>query len=146
MLGAAFANTIIRRFPLGRVYVSARFTGGVGALLLPLAAGPKGVVVAMCAASFFVVQAAMANTNVLNSSLRQVLTPDDVRGRMNASVRTLGFGSLSLGGLAAGISGSVIGLHGTLWLAAAGYMASIVPVLASPLPRLRTLPAAPGTG
>lgn len=141
LLGAAFANAISGRFPFGQVYVIARLTGGLGAILLPLAAGPKVVVVAMCFASFFVVQAAVANTNVLGISLRQTLTPDDIRGRMNASVRTLAFGSLSLGGLAAGWLASVIGFHATLWLAAIGYAATIVPILASPLPRLRTLPA-----
>lgn len=143
LLGAAFANTLNRRFPLGRVYVVARLTGGLGACLLPLAAGPKGIVVAMCMTSFFVVQAALANTNVLSTSLRVALTPDEVRGRMNAGVRSLGFGSLSLGGLIAGSAGDIIGLHATLWLGAIGYAASVVPILASPLPRLRTLPTGP---
>jgi hypothetical protein len=117
--------------------------GGLSAILLPLAAGPSVVIVAMCMTSFFVVQAALANTNVLAASLRQTLTPDDIRGRMNASVRTLVFGSLSLGGLAAGVSGSVIGLHATLWVAAIGYAATVIPILASPLPRLHSLPQSP---
>jgi MFS family permease len=145
LLGAAFAHAISQRFALGRVFVTARLVGGFGALLLPLAAGPKVVVVVMCFASFFVVQAALANTNVLSISIRQALTPDDIRGRMNASVRTLVFGSLPLGALAAGWSGSVVGLHGTLWLAAIGYTATVIPVLASPLPQLHTLPTTSGT-
>jgi MFS family permease len=143
LLGASCANIINRRFPLGRVYVVARLAGGLGAMLLPLAAGPNAAVAAMCMSSFFIVQAALANTNVLNSSLRQVLTPDDIRGRMNASVRTLVYGSLSLGGLAVGLSGNLIGLHATLWLAAIGYAATIIPILASPVPRLQSLPQRP---
>jgi MFS family permease len=143
LLGAACANMINRRFPLGRVYVGARLAGGLGAVLLPLAAGPDAVVVAMSMASFFIVQAAVANTNVLNTSLRQVLTPDEIRGRMNASVRTLAQGSPALGGLAAGLSGSLIGLHATLWLGSIGYAAAVIPVLASPIPRLRSLPQRP---
>jgi MFS family permease len=146
LLGAVFAHAVSRRFPYGRVYVTARVIGGFGAILLPLAAGSNVVVVAMCFASFFLVQVALANTNVLSTSLRQALTPDAIRGRMNASVRTLAFGSLSLGGLAAGWLGDGIGLHATLWLAAIGYAATVIPVLASPLPRLRTLPSTPNAG
>jgi MFS family permease len=143
LLGAACANAINRRFPPGRVYVAARITGGLGALLLPLAAGPHVAAAAMCMASFFVVQAALANMNVISNSLRQALTPDDIRGRMNASARTLVYGSVSLGGLAAGVSGSLIGLHATLWVGAIGYAATLIPILASPLPRLRALPQGP---
>lgn len=62
---------------------------------------------------------------------------------MNASVRTLAQGSPALGGLAAGLSGSLIGLHATLWLGSIGYAAALIPVLASPVPRLRSLPQRP---
>jgi predicted MFS family arabinose efflux permease len=144
LLGAACANMINRRFPLGRVYVTARLTGSLGALLLPLAAGPTGPVAAMCMTSFFIVQAALANMNVISASLRQALTTDGIRGRMNASARTLVLGSVSLGGLAAGAFGSTIGLHATLWLGAIGYSAPLIPILGSPIPHLRTLPRGPG--
>jgi predicted MFS family arabinose efflux permease len=146
ILGAMCASAINRRMPLGRMYVIARVAGGVGALLLPAAVGPNIVVAAMCMASFFIVQAALAITNVLSSSIRQALTPGEIRGRMNASVRTLVFGSLSLGGLAAGLSGTAIGLRATLWIGAIGYSAAIIPVLASPLPQLRSLPQIPVSG
>ena len=91
-------------------------------------------------ASFFLWQAALANTNVVNASLRQAMTPEHLRGRMNASVRTLVFGTMPLGGLAGGLLGDLIGLRPALWLGAIGYAASIVPILLSPLPRLRKIP------
>jgi hypothetical protein len=96
-------------------------------------------------ASFFVWQAALATTNVLNSSLRLAVTPERIRGRMNASVRTLVFGTLPLGGLAGGLFGTVLGPHPAMWLGAIGYTTSIVPILLSPLPRLRYLPEGPAT-
>ncbi|HCT78149.1 MAG TPA: MFS transporter [Micromonosporaceae bacterium] len=141
LVGALVANVVVRRWPVGRVYVAARIVTGLAALLIPLAAGPRAVIVGMFMASLFIGQAALANSNVLNSSLRQALTPDRLRGRMNASVRTLVFGVLPLGGLAAGILGSSVGLHATLWVGAIGYAASILPVLASPIPRLITMPS-----
>ncbi|GIF73066.1 MFS transporter [Asanoa siamensis] len=146
LLGASFANALTRRFPLGRFYVVARLVSGAGALLLPLAGGSTAMLVATCMVGFFIWQAALANTNVINSSLRQALTPEHVRGRMNASVRTLVFGALPLGGLAGGALGSVIDLHTALWLGAIGYTLSVVPVLLSPLPRLRAFPEQPQAG
>ena len=141
LLGALAANLIIRRVRLGRVYVGSRTVGVLAATLMPLAAGPKAMVVAMCMASFFLVQAALAITNILSSTLRQVLTQDHIRGRMNASVRTVVYGTLSVGSLAGGILGDAIGLHATLWVGAAGYALSIVPILLSPIPQLRAMPA-----
>ncbi len=140
LIGAVMAYRIINRFALGRVYVVARSVSAAGTLLLPLATGSKVETVSVCMASFFVWQAALASTNVINSSLRQALTPENLRGRMNASVRTLVFGALPLGGLAGGLLGSYLGLHNTLWIGAAGFATSLVPILLSPVPRLRSLP------
>jgi hypothetical protein len=119
LLGAVLANSIVSRYPIGRVYVTARVVSGVGVLLLPLAGGSTAVAVATCMASFFIWQAALANSNVINASLRQAMTPEHLRGRMNASVRTLVFGALPLGGLAGGLFGDLIGLRAALWLGAA---------------------------
>lgn len=140
ILGAACANGIVTRFPVGRVYVIARLISGGGVLLLPMSDGSTSTAVVTCMASFFLWQAALANTNVVNASLRQAMTPEHLRGRMNASVRTLVFGTMPLGGLAGGLLGDLIGLRPALWLGAIGYAASIVPILLSPLPRLRKIP------
>ncbi|GAB3437484.1 MFS transporter [Flindersiella endophytica] len=140
LLGAAVSNVITRRWPLGSIVVGARLAGGLGVFLLPAAAGTEVVVVAMCAASFFIVQAGLANSNVVIGSLRQAVTPPQIRGRMNASCRTVVYGALPLGSLAGGLLGETIGMHPTLWLGAIGYAGSIIPVLLSPVSRLRTIP------
>jgi predicted MFS family arabinose efflux permease len=141
VLGSAVANVLVRRWPLGRVYVTARIVGGLAAVLLPLATGPRTVVVAVCMSSFFLVQLALANVNVLNSSLRQAVTPNHIRGRMNASTRTLITGVLPLAGLTGGLLTEAIGARPTLWLAAVGYALAIIPILASPIPGLTAMPA-----
>jgi predicted MFS family arabinose efflux permease len=141
LLGASSANTLTRLFPLGPLYTTARMIGSAGTLLLPLARGSTVSVVATCMVSFFIWQAALGVTNVVNGSLRQVLAPAQLRGRTNASVRTLVFGALPLGGLAGGLLGSAVGLHWALWIGALGYALSIAPILLSPLPRLQTMPS-----
>ncbi|GAB3432975.1 MFS transporter [Flindersiella endophytica] len=140
LLGAGLSHAATKRWPLGTVMVSTRIACAVGAVLLPVAAGPTVLVVAVCIASFFIVHGGMSTSNVLVSSLRQAVTPAHIRGRMNASCRTVVYGALPLGSLAGGILGETIGLHASLWLAAVGYATSIIPVLASPIPRLGGLP------
>jgi hypothetical protein len=94
-------------------------------------------------AGFLLWRAGLANTNVINASLRQAVTPEHLRGRMNASARTFVFEAMPLGALAGGLFGHVLGLHGALWLGAVGYTASLLPILLSPLRSLRSLPAQP---
>jgi predicted MFS family arabinose efflux permease len=47
---------------------------------------------------------------------------------------------LPLGALVGGGLGTLIGIHATLWVGAAGVLLSPLPVLLSPLRRLRDLP------
>jgi hypothetical protein len=59
---------------------------------------------------------------------------------MNASVRFIVWGSQPLGALAGGFLGAAIGIVPTLWIGAALHLASSLPVLLSPLTRMRELP------
>lgn len=75
-------------------------------------------------------------------SLRQPVTPARLHGRMNTTMRSLNWGTVTVGSLAGGYLGGTIGLAPTLLvgtglsLAATGWLAW------SPLRRLRELPAA----
>ena len=51
-------------------------------------------------------------------SLRQVITPDRLQGRMNATIRVVGFAAMLIGTFAAGLLGETIGLRQTLFVAA----------------------------
>lgn len=42
--------------------------------------------------------------------------------------------------IAGGVLGSYLGLHTTLWIGAVGFATSLLPILLSPVPRLRSLP------
>jgi hypothetical protein len=78
--------------------------------------------------------------NITQVSFRQRLCPPALLGRMNASVRFIVWGSMPLGGLAGGFLGGAIGVVPTLWAAAAVQLAAALPVLVSPLIRMRELP------
>lgn len=76
-------------------------------------------------------------SNVGQSTYRQTVTPDHMLGRINASVRFVTWATLPLGGLLGGIVAQQIGVRQTLWVFLAGRALAFVPLLFSPLPRMR---------
>lgn len=78
--------------------------------------------------------------NVAQVSYRQACCPDRLLGRMNASVRSVVWGVLPLGGLTGGILGEWIGIRGAVWITAVGMAVSAAWVVASPLRSLRDIP------
>lgn len=82
--------------------------------------------------------------NVNQVSLRQVLCPDGMQGRMTATIRTFAFGAVSLGSVTGGVAGTVIGLRPTLVLAAVVALAAVATLLSSPLRHVTTLDGAVG--
>lgn len=81
--------------------------------------------------------------NIAQISYRQIITPPELLGRMNAAIRWIVWGTLPLGGLIGGILGSatVLGVRPTLWLGVVGSWAAGFWVLFSPLRGLRDIPA-----
>ncbi|NUR84642.1 MAG: MFS transporter [Nonomuraea sp.] len=58
--------------------------------------------------------------NVSQLSYRQSVTPDELLGRMNATMRFAVWGTLPLGGLLGGVLGTTLGIRPTIALAGAG--------------------------
>jgi MFS family permease len=143
VLGAFTAGRWIRLVGQGRTVVTALLVTGPVAFLLPLTTAGAGL------ACFALGMAAVAYGgvvyNVAQVSFRQSVCPDHLLGRMNASIRFLVWGTIPLGGLLGGALGELIGLRATLLVTAVGMALSPVWVLASPLRRLRDLPAAAQT-
>jgi MFS family permease len=63
--------------------------------------------------------------NVVTVSLRQRITPDRLLGRMNASYRLVGWGTMPLGALVGGVLAEALGLRGAFLAAAAIYFATL---------------------
>jgi predicted MFS family arabinose efflux permease len=75
--------------------------------------------------------------NVHQASFRQVLCPDRLLGRMNATIRFIVWGTIPLGGLLGGALGAWLGVRNALWVGAIGVTLAPIWVLASPLIRMR---------
>src|SRR5260370_1523359 len=58
--------------------------------------------------------------------LRQMVAPENVLGRVNASMRLLTYGVLPLGSLVGALIAGPLGIRPTLWIAACGLFLSTV--------------------
>src|SRR5204863_8797682 len=77
--------------------------------------------------------------NVNQLSLRQHVTPLALQGRMNATVRFLIWGMIPAGAFAGGLLSQAIGVRAALVIAGAGSLLSSLPLVRSPLGRVRTM-------
>lgn len=95
----------------------------------------SGPTITIAALSFF-----GAGWSVNAMSLRQGITPERMRGRVNATMRFVSWSTIPLGTAAGGLLGGVIGLHATIVLGAIGGIVTFVPVAMSPIRAIRTMP------
>ena len=141
IVGATIARRLIRVMPIGRAYSLALTGGFLAPVLVPAAAGPLPAVLAAFIVALFLYYLGIAIVNVIIVSLRQTITPHSVLGRMTAATRTLMWGLGSLGGLFGGLLGGAVGVHAALWVSAVASTILFVPILFSPVSRLRAMPA-----
>ncbi|MET8866164.1 MFS transporter [Nonomuraea sp. NPDC004580] len=135
VLGGLTGGWLSRRFGSARTTLVATAVGAPFGLLLPLTE-PDWRVVCFALASMGISWAA-AMSNVGQSTYRQTVTPDHLLGRVNASVRFVTWGVMPLGALLGGIVAQQIGVRQALWLLMVGRAVAFVPLLFSPLPRMR---------
>lgn len=140
LLGALVAERVTRFVGEGRVIPLTAFLFAPAYAAIPLAgtlaAPPAVVLVAGMALSSFIIVV----YNIAQVSFRQRLCPPPLLGRMNASVRFVVWGVVPLGSLLGGWLGSSFGVRPTLWVAVAGTVLAALPVVLSPLLRMRDLP------
>jgi MFS family permease len=81
--------------------------------------------------------------NVNTITLRQVLTPNRLLARMNATYRMMLFGALPVGAFLAGILGSTVGLWHAMLISAIALTVPIAWLTFSPVFRLKEMPTGP---
>lgn len=143
-LGARLARPLAARLGIGRTLGAAGIAVAPAGLLLPLL--DTGLWLGIAGAGWMVAMAKVGVDNVLAVTLRQRRTPDALLGRMNATFRFVLMGALTLGAALAGVLGEVASVRAALWVGG-GVLALVwLPVMLSPVRRLRDLPAGPSAG
>jgi predicted MFS family arabinose efflux permease len=106
--------------------------------LVPLAA--PGWRVALVPAGLAVLSFGVIVYNVAQVSYRQVICPDRLLGRMNATVRFVVWGTMPIGGLIGGGLGEWLGVRNTLWVGCVALAVPTALLVFSPLRRMRDVP------
>lgn len=137
LLGALTAGALTQRFGLGPTLFLSATIGGLASLMVP--AAQLGLAVPILIVSGVIGFYTTPVYNINQVSLRQAITPDRVQGRMNATMRTIVWGTIPVGAFVGGILGSTIGVVPTIFIGAGIQTLAGIWILAGPV-RLRVQP------
>ena len=139
ILGALAAPAASRRLPpFATLIFGPAVSVLAGALLL---AAPSGNGFGLAAAGFFLVGFGPMLWLICQTTVRQLVTPLPLMGRVNATVQTAIYGVRPLGALAGGFVAAQAGLPGALVLVTVAFTLSALAIVLSPLARLQAMPA-----
>ncbi|TDC50077.1 MFS transporter [Jiangella ureilytica] len=118
LAGAAATPWLSRRAGSARIcWLALAVTGPFG-LLVPLAE-PGWTAIAFLVAGLGAGELGQIVYAIASVSLRQQITPDELLGRVNATMRVLIMGAFPLGGVVGGLLGELAGPRATLWVCGA---------------------------
>jgi predicted MFS family arabinose efflux permease len=137
VLGALTTKRLSERFGAGRLYTASCLVFTAPLTLVPLAGGPKPVILVMLFAAEFVSGFGVMALDICIGSIYAAVVPGQLMSRVVGAFQAVNYGTRPLGALTGGFLGTVLGLRPTLWIAAIGGMAGFAVLLASPLPRFR---------
>lgn len=80
---------------------------------------------------------------ITSVAFRQQLCPKHLLGRVTATFRFVVWGSMPIGAFAGSVLGQSLGVRHAMWVGVVGELLAVLPVLLSPLRRMRDLPVEP---
>ncbi|HEX6467753.1 MAG TPA: MFS transporter [Streptosporangiaceae bacterium] len=142
-VGAAVANRISKVFGVGPTMLVSLGGATLFPMLLLIPRGASYGTVAIMSVIEFMYGFGVLTFNVNTVTLRQVITPDRLLGRMNASYRLVLFGTAPPGAFLAGVLGQSFGLHTAMMIAVFAFPVPILWTLFSPVIKLKQMPEGP---
>lgn len=118
--GSLLAPRVAARLGLARALLASGVAIGAGALLIPLAR--PGWLVSCYVLGNAIMGFSIILCIVTEGSITQAACPDELRGRMSATLQLMGYSGLPLGSLLGGILGTALGVRPIIWAAAAGLL------------------------
>jgi predicted MFS family arabinose efflux permease len=138
ILGAMLVGRISKKAGVGPTAIAALALSGPG-MAVVAASGPGwGAAVAFVGQVVYVAAIVVFNVNVI--SYRQAVTPDDMQGRVGATQRVICWAGLAVGSIVGGFTGDLLSARAALLVAAAMLFAGTIPLLWTPLRKLREIP------
>lgn len=124
LAGTFIARRVIRRIGLGySIGGMLTFYGLTGSLTV-LASGPLWLAAAFLFAAQLIGDASVSIYFIAEVSLRQAIIPNELLGRINASMQLVTRGALPISAILAGVLGGIIGLRPTIAIGVLGVIAA----------------------
>jgi MFS family permease len=137
VVGALMTGRFTARLGVG-LSLAISIASGFVALANPLAQYGYPFLVLSTVAFFGGLMGPMYNINQV--SLRQAITPNRLQGRMNATMRTIVWGTIPIGAIVGGYLGGVIGVVNTLYLGAVVAGLASLWIVLGPVVRIKNQP------
>jgi MFS family permease len=137
IVGAVLARRVSRRLGMGHTMQLGVALFGPSMLLFALA--PASLAGLTFSLMLFANGLGIALHNVNQVTVRQVLTPDRLRARVTAVMRTLGFGAVPVGTVLGGVIAEVAGVRSALVVSGIGLIAGSLPYALVHVSRLRSV-------
>jgi predicted MFS family arabinose efflux permease len=138
LLSAGLGEKTIRAVGYGPSLIFASILTGIAALLIPLAHGPMWLIIAFLTGSQLG-DAGWVVYGISETTIRQTIVPDRVLGRVNSAMHLLFRGMYPVGAFVGGAVAQRAGARYTILAGVIGYLLTTIFLIASPLPRLRTI-------
>ncbi|MGH2490780.1 MAG: MFS transporter [Candidatus Limnocylindria bacterium] len=142
LVGSVFASRVINALGIGPAMIWMAIGASALGVLTPLAQGPLVIVTLMVFLPQLIGDGLQTIEGVAEISLVQGLIPDRILGRANATLEVVSHGiGYPIGALVAAAIAEGVGVRGAIAVGWAGMAASILFLVFSPLPRVRTAAA-----
>lgn len=140
IIGSVITAAIGRRIGIGPAFALGCVLFPAPLLLVPLAEGPKPVVLALLFLAEFGSGLGVMVLDISVGAIFAAVIPDRMRSRVAGAYMVVNYGVRPVGALAGGMLGTWLGLRETLWIATAGGLLGVLWLLTSPILQLRELP------
>lgn len=138
MLGSVVAAPMIKRLPTKFMFVFGPAMSCVAVVVL--IAGARRGSTWPASVALFALGFGPMTWLVLQTSVRQIVTPHALLGRVGATISTTIYGVRPLGALAAGALAANFGTAAALWMSASLFFLSCIFLMLSPAARLNAMP------
>ena len=140
LVASALTGRIARAIGVGPAFLIGCFLFPAPLLLVPAARGPHWLVIAFLFTAEFFSGMGLMLLDILAASISAGLIPPPLRSRVSGAFMVVNYGVRPLGTSVAGVLGSTIGVHNTIWIGAGGALLGMAFLLPSPIRHLHDLP------
>ena len=140
LVASALTGRIARRIGVGPAFLIGCFLFPAPLLLVPAARGPHWLVIAFLFTAEFVSGFGLMWLDILAGVLQGALIPPLLRSRVSGAFMVVNYGVRPLGTSVAGVLGTTIGVHNTIWIGAGGALLGMAFLLPSPIRHIHDVP------